>query len=42
MRTGSDAEVAIRAADAACEVIRHSYGGAVERFDKGDGDFATG
>jgi myo-inositol-1(or 4)-monophosphatase len=42
MSSGSDAEVAIRAAGAACEVIRRSYGGAVERFDKGDGDFATG
>jgi myo-inositol-1(or 4)-monophosphatase len=42
MRTGSDADVAIRAAGTACEVIRRCYGGAVERFDKGDGDFATG
>jgi myo-inositol-1(or 4)-monophosphatase len=41
-RIDSDADVAIRAADAASEVIRRSYGGAVERFDKGDGDFATG
>ncbi|RSN28446.1 phosphatase [Amycolatopsis sp. WAC 01416] len=37
----SDAEVAIRAADAACEVIRRSYCRAVERVDKSDGDFAT-
>jgi len=35
-------EVAIRAVDAACEVIRSSYGGAVKRFEKGDRDFATG
>ncbi|MDQ3787021.1 MAG: inositol monophosphatase family protein [Actinomycetota bacterium] len=34
--------VAIRAADAAGEVIRRSYGGAVERFAKDGGDFATG
>ncbi|MCE7002353.1 inositol monophosphatase family protein [Kibdelosporangium philippinense] len=42
IKPGSDAEVAIRAAEAACEVIRRAYGGAVERFDKGGGDFATG
>ncbi|MFD5092787.1 inositol monophosphatase family protein [Amycolatopsis thailandensis] len=42
MRAGSDVVVAIRAVDAACEVIRRSYGGAVKRFEKGDRDFATG
>lgn len=42
MRAGSDVEVAISAVDAACELIRRSYGGAVKRFDKGDRDFATG
>ena len=42
VRAGSDADVAVGAAGAACEVIRRRYGGAVERFGKGDGDFATG
>lgn len=41
MTGGSDAEVAIRAALAAGEVIRRSYGAALDRFGKGDGDFAT-
>ncbi|TDV48734.1 inositol monophosphatase family protein [Actinophytocola oryzae] len=41
MGTCVDAEVAIRAAAAAGEVIRRSYGRAVERFDKGEEDFAT-
>ncbi|MBE1573273.1 inositol monophosphatase family protein [Amycolatopsis roodepoortensis] len=42
MTAGSDVEVAIRAVNAACEVIRRAYGGAVERFGKCGGDFATG
>lgn len=42
MRAGSDEEVALRAVNAACEVIRRAYGGAVERSGKGGGDFATG
>ncbi|WP_410663470.1 inositol monophosphatase family protein [Amycolatopsis sp. lyj-84] len=42
MRADSDVEVAIRAVDDACEVIRRSYGGTVKRFEKGNGDFATG
>lgn len=41
-RVVSDADVAIRAAETACEVIRRCYGAAVERCGKGDGDFATG
>jgi myo-inositol-1(or 4)-monophosphatase len=38
----TDVEVAIHAAEVAAELIRRSYGGAVERFGKGGGDFATG
>ncbi|WP_156756357.1 inositol monophosphatase family protein [Actinokineospora pegani] len=38
----SDVAVAVRAVEAACVVVRRCFGGDVERFDKGGGDFATG
>ena len=39
MRT--DAEVAVAAAEAGARVVRDLYGGALDRIDKGAGDFAT-
>ncbi|WP_424185439.1 inositol monophosphatase family protein [Actinokineospora sp. G85] len=38
----SDVAVAVRAVEAAGVVVRRCYGGVLERFDKGGGDFATG
>ena len=37
----TDVEVAIAAVEAAAAVVRHSFGRALERIDKGAGDFAT-
>lgn len=41
MPTDSDTDVAIDAASVASELIRNGYGRPVERFGKGEGDFAT-
>lgn len=37
----SDAQLALAAAQAGAEVVRAMYGGALARFEKGAGDFAT-
>jgi myo-inositol-1(or 4)-monophosphatase len=37
----NDIDVAIAAAEAGASVVRHWFGGALERVDKGGGDFAT-
>ena len=40
--TGTDAEVAVAAAQAGAAVVRAMFGSALARFDKSGGDFATG
>jgi len=41
MSSGSDAQVAVRAAQAGAAVVRDMYGATLARFEKSAGDFAT-
>ncbi len=41
MNTGTDAYVAVQAAQAGAAVVRSMYGASLARFDKSGGDFAT-
>lgn len=42
MNTDDDAQLALAAAQAGAAVVRDMYGESLERFEKSDGDFATG
>ncbi|MFD9541474.1 inositol monophosphatase family protein [Streptomyces sp. NPDC060022] len=42
MNTEDDAQLALAAAQAGAAVVRDMYGESLERFEKSDGDFATG